>query len=155
MHTIEIRNDFKWERVKCHFYLKNVIYQAYKKLQELKHKGIVCEYKVGFITPIIQIPNLSNEDFMFYFIEELHEWAKRELQCCDIKLIDETKLWLSPYKSLLYPNEGKENPDSGRKEERVEEEKKDFYWPPKGGMDENDFYQQLKDGRDDLRKDFY
>lgn len=85
---IDTWDDFKNE-LKQHFYPDNVVYEARKKLRELKQQGTIHEYVKEFTTLMLQIPNLSEEDLLFYFMDELQSWAKQELHRRDVKSVDE------------------------------------------------------------------
>ncbi|KAI3461536.1 hypothetical protein Pfo_018199 [Paulownia fortunei] len=65
---VDTWEDFKKE-LKRHFYPKNVIYEARKKLRELKQRGTTREYVKDFTTIMLQIPNLSEEDLLFHFVD--------------------------------------------------------------------------------------
>lgn len=41
----------------------------HKKLRKLKNRGTMHEYMTEFMILTLQIPNLSNDDWMFYFIK--------------------------------------------------------------------------------------
>lgn len=63
---IETWEEFKRE-LKRQFYLENVVYEAQKKLRELRQKGTIRKYVEEFTTLMLQIPNMSDEDLVFYF----------------------------------------------------------------------------------------
>ncbi|KAE8662634.1 cytochrome P450 78A7-like [Hibiscus syriacus] len=85
---VDTWDEFKKE-LKKHFYPENVVYEARKKLRELKQRGIMRDYVKEFTTLMLQIPNMSEEDLLFYFIDGLQGWAKQEMHRQDIKTVDE------------------------------------------------------------------
>ncbi|XP_012859014.1 PREDICTED: uncharacterized protein LOC105978142 [Erythranthe guttata] len=85
---IDTWEEFKRE-LKRHFYPENVVYEARRKLRELKQRSSICEYVKEFTTLTLQIPNLSEEDLLFHFTDGLQGWAKQELHRRDIKSVDE------------------------------------------------------------------
>ncbi|KAE8708553.1 Detected protein of unknown function [Hibiscus syriacus] len=87
-YRLDTWDEFKKE-LKKHFYPENVVYEARKKLRELKQRGIMRDYVKEFITLMLQIPNMSEEDLLFYFIDGLQGWAKQEMHRRDIKTVDE------------------------------------------------------------------
>ena len=88
LYTIATWDDFKKE-LKKQFFPENVVYEARKKLQELKHKTTISDYVREFTTLTLQIPNLAIEDALFFFIDGLQSWAKQELQRRGVKDVDE------------------------------------------------------------------
>lgn len=85
---IDTWEDLKKE-LKAKFYPTNVVYEARKKLRELKHKGNIKEYVKEFTTLVLQIPNLTEEDELFYFVDGLQAWAKQEVQRRGANTLDE------------------------------------------------------------------
>ncbi|XP_012832304.1 PREDICTED: uncharacterized protein LOC105953208 [Erythranthe guttata] len=85
---IDTWEEFKRE-LKRHFYPENVVYEARRKLRELKQRSSIREYVTEFTTLTLQIPNLSEEDLLFHFTDGLQGWAKQELHRRDIKSVDE------------------------------------------------------------------
>ncbi|KAE8729756.1 cytochrome P450 78A7-like [Hibiscus syriacus] len=77
------------KELKKHFYPDNVVYEARKKLRELKQRGIMWDYVKEFTTLMLQIPNMSEEDLLFNFIDGLQGWAKQEMHRRDIIMVDE------------------------------------------------------------------
>lgn len=65
------------------------MYEARKKLRELRHKGSIREYVKEFTTLMLQIPSMTSEDLLFYFTDGLQTWAKQELQRRNVKNVDE------------------------------------------------------------------
>ncbi|XP_022872717.1 uncharacterized protein LOC111391700 [Olea europaea var. sylvestris] len=85
---IDSWDDFKRE-LKRQFYPENVVYEARKKLRELKHKGTIRDYGKEFTTLVLQILSMSDEDLLFHFTNGLQNWAKQELQRRGVKTVDE------------------------------------------------------------------
>ncbi|WZZ33691.1 hypothetical protein YC2023_017092 [Brassica napus] len=85
---IDTWDDFKKE-LKRQFYPENVIYEARKKLREIRQRGSIRDYVKEFTTLILQIPNMTAEDLVFYFTDGLQSWAKQELQRRGVKTVDE------------------------------------------------------------------
>ncbi|KAE8724095.1 hypothetical protein F3Y22_tig00010927pilonHSYRG00153 [Hibiscus syriacus] len=81
-------DEFKKE-INKHFYHENVVYEACKKLWKLKQRGIMRDYVKEFTTLMLQIPNMSEDDLLFYFIDEVQGWAKQEIHRRDIRTVDE------------------------------------------------------------------
>lgn len=71
------------------FFLNNVIYKAKRKFRELNQMGSICAYVQEFTTLTLQIPNLTNEDMLFHFMDELQSWARTELKRRYVRTIDE------------------------------------------------------------------
>lgn len=88
LYRIDTWEEFRRE-LKRHFYPENVVYEAKKKLRELKHKGSIAEYVKEFTTLMLQIPSMSDEDLRFFFVDGLQHWAKQEIQRRDVKTLDE------------------------------------------------------------------
>lgn len=87
--TIKTWEDFKKE-LKRQFFAENVVYEARKKLRKLKYKTTISDYVRKFTTLMLQIPSLTIEELLFYFIDGLQNWAKQELQRRGVKDVDET-----------------------------------------------------------------
>ena len=49
----------------------NVIYEAKRKFRELKQKGSIRAYVREFTSLTLQIPNLTDEDMLFHFLDGL------------------------------------------------------------------------------------
>ncbi|XP_019238284.1 PREDICTED: uncharacterized protein LOC109218379 [Nicotiana attenuata] len=71
------------------FYPQNVVNEARRKLRELKQTTSIREYVKEFTKLILQIPNMSSDDLLFYFMDGLQNWAKQELQRRQVKDVDE------------------------------------------------------------------
>lgn len=75
MCTINTWDEFK-VKFKRQFFLNNVVYNARRKLRELKHTRSILDYVRKFMTLTLQIPDLTSGDIMFHFMEGLQNWAK-------------------------------------------------------------------------------
>lgn len=88
--TIDIWEQFQTEFKKA-FFPSNVIYEAKCKFKELKQTGNIRVYVKEFTTFPLQIPNLTDEDIMFHFMDRLQYWARTELEHRQVRTIDEAK----------------------------------------------------------------
>ncbi|XP_070050957.1 uncharacterized protein [Nicotiana tomentosiformis] len=78
--TISTWDQFKAE-FKRQFFPNNIFYEAKCKHREWKQTGSIRIYVKEFTTLMLQIPNLTNDDLLFHFMDGLQNWAKQELQC--------------------------------------------------------------------------
>ncbi|GJY14836.1 putative nucleotidyltransferase, ribonuclease H [Tanacetum coccineum] len=67
--------DFKKQ-----FYPENAKNEAKSRLRNLKQSGTIREYVKEFTTLVLEIPELSDQDSLFYFLDGLQGWAKTELE---------------------------------------------------------------------------
>jgi archaellum component FlaC len=79
---------FKKE-LKRQFYPENVVYEARKKLRELKHRGTIRDYVKEFTTLMLQIPSMPDDVLLFYFLDGCAPWVRQELQRRGVKDVDE------------------------------------------------------------------
>nr|XP_033510766.1 uncharacterized protein LOC117275574 [Nicotiana tomentosiformis] len=79
--------QFKKE-LKKQFYPMNVVYEARRKLRELQQMATIREYVREFTSLMLQISSLSEEDFLFYFMDGLQNWAKQELRRYQVANMD-------------------------------------------------------------------
>ncbi|XP_015167081.1 uncharacterized protein, partial [Solanum tuberosum] len=86
--TISTWEQFR-EEFKKSFFPTNVIYEVKRKFRELKQTGSIRAYVKEFTTLTLQIPNLTDEDMLFHFMDGLQNWAKTELERRQVKTIDE------------------------------------------------------------------
>ncbi|XP_070002194.1 uncharacterized protein [Nicotiana sylvestris] len=86
--TISTWDQFKAD-FKRQFFPNNVLYEARIKLRELKQTWSIRNYVKEFTTLMLQIPNLTNDDLLFHFMDELQNWAKQELQRRQVTDIDQ------------------------------------------------------------------
>ncbi|KAK4734083.1 hypothetical protein R3W88_008344 [Solanum pinnatisectum] len=68
--TINMWEQF-CEEFKKAFFPNNVVYQVKRKFRELKQMGSIRAYVKEFTTLTLQIPNLTDEDMMFHFMDGL------------------------------------------------------------------------------------
>ncbi|XP_049394692.1 uncharacterized protein LOC125858983 [Solanum stenotomum] len=86
--TINPCEQFR-EEFKKAFFPNNVIYEVKRKFKELKQTESIRAYVKEFTTLTLQIPNLTDEDMLFHFMDGLQNWAKMELERRQVKTIDE------------------------------------------------------------------
>ncbi|XP_070011261.1 uncharacterized protein [Nicotiana sylvestris] len=86
--TISTWDQFKAE-FKRQFFPNNVLYEARLKFRELKQTWSIRNYVKEFTTLMLQIPNLTNDDLLFHFMDGLRNWDKQELQCRQVTDIDQ------------------------------------------------------------------
>ena len=55
-------------------------YLAKKNMKRIKHMGSIREYVKEFSTLMLEIPNMSKEELLFNFIDNLQSWAEQELR---------------------------------------------------------------------------
>ncbi|GJV60096.1 putative retrotransposon gag domain, aspartic peptidase domain protein [Tanacetum coccineum] len=72
----QVRKEFGDEQ----FYPKNTKNEAKSRLRKLKQSGTIREYVKEFTTLVLEIPELSDQDSLFYFLTGLQGWAKTELE---------------------------------------------------------------------------
>ncbi|XP_015168928.1 uncharacterized protein K02A2.6-like [Solanum tuberosum] len=58
-------------------------------LRELKQTSSIRDYVKEFTRLTLQIPSLTSEDLLFYFLDGLQNWAKQELQRRQVRDVDE------------------------------------------------------------------
>ena len=75
--------------VQKEFFPNNIIYEAKLKFRELKQKGSIRTYVREFTTLTLQIPNLTDEDMLFHFMDGLKSWARTELEWRQVRTIDD------------------------------------------------------------------
>ena len=57
--------------IKRQFYSEDVAYLARKTMKHLKHTGLIREYVKEFSMLMIEIPNMSEEELLFNFMDNL------------------------------------------------------------------------------------
>nr|GEU73013.1 zinc finger, CCHC-type [Tanacetum cinerariifolium] len=72
---VEFVVDFKKQ-----FYWENAKNEAKSRLHKLKQSGTIREYVKEFTTLVLEIPELSDQDSLFYFLDGLQGWDKTELK---------------------------------------------------------------------------
>ena len=60
-------------------------YIARKNMKCLRHTGSICEYVKEFSTLMLEIPNMSEEELLFNFMDNLQNWAEQELRRCGVQ----------------------------------------------------------------------
>ena len=65
-----------WENFKRQFYPEDVAYLARKNMRCLKHTGSICDYVKEFSSLMLEIPNMTGEELLFNFIDNLQGWAE-------------------------------------------------------------------------------
>ncbi|KAI3471483.1 hypothetical protein Pfo_031268 [Paulownia fortunei] len=116
---VDTWEDFKKE-LKRYFYPENIVYEARKKLRELKQRNTIREYNL-----------------LFHFVDGLQQWAKQELQQRDVKSVDEaiaiTKS-ITKYQPHTNASKKKEkwNPTKDGEEKRDNWDQRKTYLPKAG-----------------------
>ncbi|GJR35583.1 putative retrotransposon gag domain, aspartic peptidase domain protein [Tanacetum coccineum] len=59
---------------------ENAKHEVKSRLCKLKHYGTIREYVKEFTFLVLEIPDLSDQDSLFYFLDGLQGWAKTELE---------------------------------------------------------------------------
>ena len=77
--TIETWKDFKRE-IKRQFYPEDVAYLARKTMRHLKHTGSIRDYIKEFFLLMLEIHNMTEEDLLFNFMDNLQGWAEQKLR---------------------------------------------------------------------------
>ncbi|WJZ81415.1 hypothetical protein VitviT2T_001260 [Vitis vinifera] len=77
--TIETWEDFKRE-IKKQFYPEDVAYLARKNMRRLKHTSSIRDYVKEFSSLMLEIPNMTQEELLFNFMDNLQGWAEQELR---------------------------------------------------------------------------
>ena len=70
--TVETWEDFKREIMR-QFYPEDVAYLARKNMRHLKHTGSICDYIKEFFLLMLEIHNMTEEDLLFNFMDNLEE----------------------------------------------------------------------------------
>ena len=76
---IETWEDFKRE-IKRQFYPKDVAYLARKNMRRLKHTSSILVYVKEFSSLMLEIPNMTKEELLFNFMDNLQGWVKQDLR---------------------------------------------------------------------------
>ncbi|RVX15091.1 hypothetical protein CK203_008029 [Vitis vinifera] len=71
--------DFRRE-IKRQFYPEDVAYLARKNMRRLKHTGSIRDYVKEFSSLMLEIPNMTEEELLFNFMDNLQGWAEQELR---------------------------------------------------------------------------
>ena len=70
--TVETWEDFKREIMR-QFYPEDVAYLARKNMRHLKHTGSIRDYIKEFFLLMLEIHNMTEEDLLFNFMDNLEE----------------------------------------------------------------------------------
>ena len=73
--TIKTWEDFKRE-IKRQFYPEDMAYLARKNMRCLKYTGSIRHYVKEFSSLMLEIPNMTKEDLLFNFMDNLQGWAE-------------------------------------------------------------------------------
>ncbi|RVW16967.1 hypothetical protein CK203_070736 [Vitis vinifera] len=68
------------EEIKRQFYPEDVAYLARKNMRRLKHTGSIRDYVKEFSSLMLEIPNMTKEELLFNFMDNLQGWAEQELR---------------------------------------------------------------------------
>ena len=77
--TIASLEDFKKE-LKKQFYLEHAERDARAKLRHLTQRGSVRDYVKEFSEALLEIPDYSEKDAFFTFVDGLNLWVKMEIE---------------------------------------------------------------------------
>ena len=77
------------EEFKKDFFLNNVVYEVKRKFRELKQTVSFWAYVNEFTNLTLQIPNLTDEEMLFHFMDGLQSWDRTELEHRQFRMIDE------------------------------------------------------------------
>ncbi|KAL5815082.1 hypothetical protein ACOSQ3_025877 [Xanthoceras sorbifolium] len=77
--TIDSWDDFKKE-LKKQFYPEDAAYLARKNLKKLKQTGSIRDYVKEFTNLMLEVPNMSDDELLFNFMDNLQPWAEVELR---------------------------------------------------------------------------
>ena len=90
-----------------------MIYEAKREFMELKQPGSIHAYVRDFTTLTLHIPNLTDEDMLFHFMDGLQNWARTQLECRQVRTINKV---IKQDKALT--DFRHENPDRSRGDKR-------------------------------------
>ncbi|GMI72874.1 hypothetical protein HRI_000956700 [Hibiscus trionum] len=93
------------------FYPNNAQHDARAKLRQLRHEGSIPEYVREFIELKLQIPNLSEDEGFFTFMNGLQRWAQMELER---RGVEELSKALTVAESIAWYEVGKSKSDRPR-----------------------------------------
>ncbi|CAL9005670.1 unnamed protein product [Prunus brigantina] len=77
-----------WTRF-CGISKENTKYEAKEKLRWLKQTGSVKDYVATFTNLLFEVPSMTDEDKLMYFMSGLQNWAKLELQRRHVQTLSE------------------------------------------------------------------
>ncbi|RVW73583.1 hypothetical protein CK203_055150 [Vitis vinifera] len=77
--------------IKRQFYPEDVAYLARKNMRRLKHTSSIRNYVKEFSSLMLDISNMTEEDLLFNFMDNLQGWAEQELRHQGVQDLDTTK----------------------------------------------------------------
>ena len=86
--TMDTWDEFK-QQLKKQFCPHNVEDVAMKKLRGLKHERSIKDYVGEFTSLMFDLPELSEKQKLFYFLDGLQSWAHMELKRRNVQSVDE------------------------------------------------------------------
>ncbi|GJW95402.1 ATP-binding cassette subfamily C member 8 [Tanacetum coccineum] len=113
--------DFKKQ-----FYLENSKNEAKSQLRKFTQFGTIREYVKEFTTHVLEIPELSDQDSLFYFLDGLQGWAKMELERRRVQDLStaiahaEALIDFSTRRESSKPKDRKVNQEKGRGEKNAQ-----------------------------------
>ncbi|GJZ49134.1 putative nucleotidyltransferase, ribonuclease H [Tanacetum coccineum] len=125
--------DFKKQ-----FYPENAKNEAKSRLRKLKQSGTIREYVKEFTTLVLEIPELSDQDSLFYFLDGLQGWAKTELERRGVQDLStaiaqaEALIDFSTRRDSSKPKDKKVNQEKGRGEKNAQPKVNVARKPPTG-----------------------
>ncbi|KAI5328460.1 hypothetical protein L3X38_027857 [Prunus dulcis] len=78
-----------WRRRSMEIEQENAKYEAKEKLRWLKQTGSVKDYVAKFTNLLFEVPSMTDEDKLMYFMSGLQNWAKLELQRRHVQTLSE------------------------------------------------------------------
>ncbi|KAI5347846.1 hypothetical protein L3X38_000733 [Prunus dulcis] len=78
-----------WRRRSIEIEQENAKYEAKEKLRWLKQTGNVKDYVAAFTNLLFEVPSMTDEDKLMYFMSGLQNWAKLELQRRHVQTLSE------------------------------------------------------------------
>ncbi|KAL4568597.1 hypothetical protein LXL04_024212 [Taraxacum kok-saghyz] len=138
--------EFK-RQLKRQFCPHNATEMAMKKLRGLKHTCSIKDYVVDFTVLMLELPDLREEDKLFYFQDGLQSWAYNELKRRNVLDIDEA---IAAAEDLIDFRRETPTQESSGGEESTYEGKEDCARPstPKGKAFER---RNSKDEREEIK----
>ncbi|GJR66825.1 putative retrotransposon gag domain, aspartic peptidase domain protein [Tanacetum coccineum] len=132
-YLAEFVADFKKQ-----FYPENAKNEAKSQLRKLKQSGTIREYVMEFTTLVLEIPELSDQDSLFYFLNGLQGWAKAELERRGVQDLStaiahaEALIDFSTRRESSKPKDRKVNQDKGGGEKNAQPKVDPARKPPTG-----------------------
>ncbi|KAL5835879.1 hypothetical protein ACOSQ3_015431 [Xanthoceras sorbifolium] len=129
--TIDSWDDFKKE-LKKQSYPEDAVYLARKNLKKLKQTGSIRNYVKEFSSLMLEVPNMSDDELLFNFMDNLQPWAEVELRRRNVQNLVEA---IAIAESLIdYRNSEppKKKLPQDNHDKRGEDKGKGPYKPPSG-----------------------